>query len=245
MEGAKVYYEIPFLGYIPITETMINSWIVMLVIILLCLFLTSGLSKKAKGKQIIAEKIYTMLETLVIQTMGKQKLYFLPYIGTLFVFSAFSSLSSLFTLRPPTADLNTTVGWALITFTMVQYAAIKSKGPIGYVKGFAEPIAVMLPLNLIGEIANPISMSFRHFGNIAAGMVITTLLYGALASLSTMIFGGIASLAPSALSFLNTMPAIFQIGLPGLLSIYFDLFTSGLQAFIFCMLTMVFVSMAE
>lgn len=245
MEGAKIYYTIDIFSGIPITETMVNSWLVMAVIIFLAWFLTNNLQKKAKGKQVIAEMLYNMLVNLVKQTMGEHNLKYVPYIGSLFAFSLFSSLSSLTGLRPPTADLNTTVGWALMTFILIQYTGIREKGLAGYAKGFADPIPVMLPINIVSELANPVSMSFRHFGNIAAGLVITSLLYSALASLSTFFFGVIASISPDALGFLNQMPAIFQIGLPGVLSIYFDLFTSGLQAFIFCMLTMVFVAMAE
>jgi F-type H+-transporting ATPase subunit a len=113
----------------------------------------------------------------------------------------------------------------------VQVNGIRKKGFGSWLKGFAEPVPVILPLNIISEIANPISLSFRHFGNIAGGMVITSLLYGALSALTSAVFGGL------------TIP-ILQVGLPAFLSIYFDLFTSVMQAFIFSMLTMVFVSMA-
>lgn len=235
MEGAIVFFEIPILGGIPITSTMVNSWIVMLFIAVMCLILTSSMKRKPKGKQAVAEIIYNALTNLVRQTMGEKNMHFAPYIGTLFIFSLCSSLLTLFALKAPTSDLNTILGWSLITFVLVQYNGLKNKGVKNYLKSFAEPIPVMLPLNLIGEASNVISMTFRHFGNIASGVVITSLLYSALAALSTLILGGIAG---------GALPAIFQIGIPGILSIYFDLFTAGLQAFIFCMLTMVFVTMS-
>ncbi len=226
MTGPRIYFEIPIFGGLPITETLVNSWIVMLVILGICLFLSHNLKVIPKGKQIIAEKAVTALDDFVGQTMGSDKMAFVPYFMALMLFSFLSSLSSLFTLRPPTADLNTTLGWALMTFFLVQYNSIRRKGIKNRLKGFAEPMAFMVPLNLLSEFSNPVSLAFRHFGNIAGGMVITSLLYDALAAVG------------------NLPIPIFQIGLPGFLSIYFDLFTSALQAFIFCMLSMVFVAMA-
>lgn len=229
MQGAKIYYELPFFGGLPITETMVNTWIVMAFIILLCLFLTSRLEKIPKGKQVVAEKLVMFFYDMVDTTMGKGKQHYVPYIGALFLLSICSSLSSLFTLRPPTADLNTTAAWAIMTFFIIQYNGIKANGLSKRLKGFAEPTPLLLPINILGEFSTPLSMAFRHFGNIFAGMLISTLLMSALASLT---------------SFIPNLPPIFQIGIPGVLSLYFDLFTSGLQAYLFCMLTMVFVKMA-
>ena len=235
--GPKIMFEIPIFGGIPVTETVTNSWIIMAVIVAVCIYLSSGLKKIPTGKQIIAEKIVGMLYNFVEETMGKGYLRFAPYIGALFTLSILGSLSSLLGMRPLTADLSTTLGWALMTFFTVQFMNIKYNGVKGWLKGFAEPVPFILPINIVGEIANPISMSFRHFGNIAAGMVITSLLYGALAALSSFVLGWIPN------SFINSIP-IFQLGIPAVLSIYFDLFTSFLQAYIICMLTMVFVSSA-
>ena len=239
VHGPKILFEIPIFGGIGVSETIVNMWIVMAVIALVCFFLGRNLSVRNPGKrQIVAEKAVTMITNLVTDVMGKRNAHWAPYIGTLLLLSAFSSLSSLTGLRPPTADLNTTLGWALVTFVMIQATKIRHHGVGGWLKGFAEPVVVMTPMNLISEIATPISMSFRHFGNIAAGLVITSLIYGSLAALSSVVLGWIPN------DFIASIP-IFQVGLPALLSIYFDLFTSCLQAYIFCMLTMVFVSNAQ
>ncbi len=235
--GPKIMFEIPIFGGIPVTETVTNSWIIMAVIVAVCIYLSSGLKKVPTGKQVIAEKIVGMLYSMVEETMGKGYTRFAPYIGALFTLSICGSLSSLFGMRPLTADLSTTLGWALMTFLLVQFNNIKCNGVKGWLKGFAEPVPFLLPINIVSEIANPISMSFRHFGNIAAGMVITSLIYGALATLSSLILSWIPN------AFINSIP-IFQLGLPAILSVYFDLFTSFLQAYIICMLTMVFVSSA-
>lgn len=235
--GPSIVFEIPIFGGIPVSETIVNSWIVMLVITLLCFWLTRGLTvRNPKRKQVVAEKLVTMVYDMVRDTMGERNMCFAPYIGTLFTFSILGSLSGLTGLRALTGDLNTTLGWALATFFLVQFVAIRHKGFLGWLKGFTEPVVLMTPLNIISEVANPISMAFRHFGNIASGIVITALVYGALAALSQAVIGWIPVI--------GNIP-IFQVGIPAFLSIYFDVFTSFLQAYIISMLTMVFVSSAN
>ena len=235
--GPGIVFTIPLLGGIRVSETIVNSWLIMAVLTVLAFWLTRDLKVRNPGKkQIVAEKLVLTVQSLVKEVMGVKNIAFVPYIGALFAFSMFSSLSSVTGLRPPTGDLNTTLGWALVTFFMVQFFNIKNKGLWGWIKGFFEPVVLMAPLNLIGEIANPISMAFRHFGNIASGIVITTLLYGALAKISEICLGWIP--------FIGTIP-LLQAGVPALLSIYFDVFTSFLQAYIISMLTMVYVSAAN
>ena len=231
------------LGYLfgntnlPITETMRNSWIIMAFILFLCIFLTHRMQKIPKGKQALAEKAVLMIDGLVESTMGEGCQAFSPYIMTLMMSSLFGSLASLFWMRSTTADLNTTLGWALITFVLITFNKIKYGGIKGYLKGFLEPIFVMAPLNVLSEIATPVSMSFRHFGNIAGGSVLTALIYGGLSALSSFVLGWIPS------EFISSIP-IFQVGIPAVLSIYFDLFTGCIQALVFCMLTMVYVGAA-
>ena len=232
MDGPKIIFTIPLFGGIAVTETVTNSWLLIVVVFILCKFLTSNLQKIPKGKQVLAEKYVTMITGLVKETMGEKKLHYAPYIGTLMIFSALGSLMSLTGLRPVTGDLNTTVAWAVVTFVLIQMTKIKANGFLGYLKSFADPFPVMLPINIVSELATPVSLSFRHFGNIAAGTVITSLLYTALAALTNIVFRGF-------------MPVpIFQLGIPAVLSIYFDLFTGFMQAFIFSMLTMAFISNA-
>lgn len=217
---------------LPITETMRNAWIVMAFILFLCVFLTHRMQKIPKGKQALAEKAVIMIENLVDNTMGSGCRAFAPYIATLMMSSLFGSLASLFWMRPVTADLNTTLGWALITFVLITFNKIKFSGVKGYLKGFLEPVFVMAPLNVLSEVTTPVSMSFRHFGNMAGGLVISTLLLGALEVLSNAVLG-----------FLPV--PLLQIGLPGVLSLYFDCFTACMQAFIFSMLTMAYVGDAR
>ena len=235
--GPQILFEIPLFGGIPITETILGGWIIVAVVSLVAFILGRNLSIRNPSKrQLAAEKLVTMLYDLVGNTMGKHNLRFAPLIGTLFCYSIFSSLSGLTGLRAPTGDLNTTLAFALMIFFLIQFGNIKNKGIGGWLKGFTEPVAVITPLNLISEIANPISMAFRHFGNIASGIVITTLIYAALAALSSTVLGWIP--------ILGDIP-LLQVGLPALLSIYFDVFTSFLQAYIISMLAMVYVGGAN
>lgn len=235
MEGPKVLFTLPYLN-INVTETIVDTWIVMAAVTLVCICLTRGMTViPTKKRQLIAEKIVCMTTKLTDDTMGKKYRAFAPYIGALFASSMFGSLSSLVGLRPFTADLSTTLSWALLAFILIQANNIRLNGIGGWLKSFTKPFPLMTPLNIVSELANPISMSFRHFGNIAAGMVITSLLYSALASFSGFVLCRIPN------DFIAGIP-IFQLGLPAVLSIYFDVFTSFLQAYIICMLTMVFVA---
>lgn len=227
--GPKIMFEIPLFGGIKITETVVWSWCIIAVVALICFILTRKMERIPRKKtQIIAEKIVVAVDNLVESTMGASHLKFAPYILALMTMSILGSLISLLGLRSVTADINTTMSWAALTFLMIQVNGIRKKGIKGYFKGFFEPIPLLLPLNLISEFSTPLSMGFRHFGNVAAGTVITTLLYAALETFSNMLF--------------NIGVPILQLGLPAVLSLYFDLFTAALQAFIFCMLTMVFIA---
>lgn len=239
--GAKVLFNIPIFGGIPITETIVNTWIVMALIVGLCLFLTHGMQVHARTKrQVVAEYLVGMVRNMVKNNMGERFMQYVPFIGALFSLAMLSSLISMVGMFSPTGDLSTCVGWALLVFVVITYYKIRTQHIGGYLKGFTQPVFIMTPLNMISEVATPISMAFRLFGNIASGSVVTLLLYGGLAALSS----GILGLIPGAVGEVLSMIPIFQLGIPAILSIYFDLFTSVLQAFIFCMLTMMYIKLA-
>ncbi len=140
----------------------------------------------------------------------------------------------------PTGDLSTMMGWALVVFVLITYYKIKTKGLWGYIKGYFEPLPPLMPINVISEVMTPMSMAFRHYGNVAAGSIISLQLYAALAVLSKAVLG----LIPGAVGAALSQIPIFQVGLPALFSVYFDLFSGCIQAFIFCMLMMVNISVA-
>ena len=239
-QGVLILWQFSFFGLfdVTITETTLSSFIVMLILIAASIFLGRNLKKRPGRVQVLTEKGVTMLYNMVESTMGKHNLRFAPYIGTLFLSSVLGSLISLTGFfRSTTADISTTLTWALITSVLVWYYNIKNKGFFGWLKGFTEPIVVMTPMNIVSEIAQPISMAFRHFGNVAGGSVLTMLIYNALAAASAVILGWIPN------AFISSIP-ILQVGIPAVLSLYFDLFSGFIQALVFSMLTMVYVGAA-
>lgn len=226
-----------------LTETVVNTWIVMAVIVGLCLFLTHGMQVHCRTKrQIIAEFIVKKVNAMVGENMGERflKVGYAPLIASIMGLSALCSLSSMIGMYAPTSDLSTLLGWSLMVFVLITYNKFRVGGPVGYIKGYFEPIPVLLPFNIISEFATPLSMAFRHFGNIASGSVITGLIYAALAAASHALFGWL----PGALGQALGQIPILQVGIPAIFSIYFDLFSSCLQAFIFCMLTMMYIASA-
>lgn len=233
--GAQVYFTInmPLQDFV-ITESQLNSFFVMIILIGVCLYMTHGLSEKCELKrQHLAELIVEKVDGLVNENMGEYFMGFVPFIIAMMGLSAFSSLLSLFGLFPPTSDINIVGGWALLVFFLITYYKMKA-GPWVYMKSFAQPVAILTPINIISEVATPVSMAFRHYGNVLSGSVISVLLATALGGLSSMVLGKLPG-------FLSDIP-LFQIGIPAVLSIYFDVFSGCLQAFIFAMLTMMYVA---
>ena len=241
IHGAPVFYTIPVLGGIPISATLIVTWVIMLLLTGLSIFLTRGLKVRDVSKrQAIAEYLVSTAENFVSSNMGAAWLHYAPFIAALFALSILSSLSSLVGVFAPTADLNTELAWAILVFVLITATKIRTNGVLGYAKGFTQPIAVLTPFNLISELATPISMAFRHFGNIVSGYVISTLIYAALAAANRLLF----SWLPGAVGSLLSAIPILSVGLPAFLSLYFDWFSSFMQAFIFCMLTMMYIASA-
>ncbi len=202
-----------------ITTTHVCVLIVMLVLIV---FAVIANYKIRHAKEIpdtfqnIIELIVESLDNMVNNIMGDNAGKFRNYIGTIFLFILLSNLSGLFGLRPPTADYGTTLCLGLITFVMIQYNNIKYNKGRAFTELF-KPLPFLFPINLIGEIATPISLSLRLFGNVLSGTVMMALIYGLL-------------------------PLFIKIGFPAFLHVYFDIFSGCIQTYVFCMLTMVFIS---
>lgn len=281
--GAFIYFEIPIFGGIPITQTTVSF---LLVTILLCwasIYLGKGLKKRPDGKQVLVEKGVMMLHNMVVETMGAHNAHWMPFIGTIFLSSICGTLIGLTGfLRSATADISCVIVWALMVSVIIWYNNIKNNGFVGWLKGFTEPIVVMTPMNIVSEIAQPLSMAFRHFGNVAGGGVITTIIYAALSAASAgvlnliaksgWLMGAVLILAGAGLIFLwkkkgkiaalifgivcavvglfgllqgtgilSGVP-ILSLGVPAVLSCYFDLFSGFVQAYVFSLLTMVYIS---
>ncbi len=234
--GARILWTIPMpIQDLIISEAQVNSWLILITIFGFCLFITHGLKEdKRDWRQMAAEWIVEKLDNLVQNSMEDVfHATYAPFIGTILAISACSSLMSLVGVFPPTADVNVIAGWSILVFALI--TKNKLKGGIGnYAKGFLEPIPVMLPMNILSEFATPISMTFRHFGNVMSGTVIATLIAWALQNLSAMVLGWLPGV-------LGDIPFL-QVGLPAILSVYFDVFSGCIQAYIFAMLTMLNIS---
>lgn len=209
-----------------ISQELVNSLIVVLVLSIISIIIgikakNANFKEKPKGILLLAEIFVEAIEDLVKNTMGKANIGFAPYIGSLALYLAFSNLMGLVGFKPPTSNYVIPFTLAIITTVMIHFNNIRFNGLGSYIKGFFEPIPVMFPINLLGEIANPISLSFRLFGNILSGVIVTTLLYSALSSL-----------------FIYITPFVTPV-----FHVYFDLFAGLIQTFVFIMLTMVNVSL--
>ncbi len=281
VKGAQTLFHI---GPIAITETILSLIIVTAALAVAGILLGRNLQKRPGKLQVLTEKGVTMLMNLVTGTMGEHNISWVPYIGTIFLSSILGSLIGLTGfLRSTTADLAVVLTWAVMTSVIIWYHNIKNNGFLGWLKGFAEPIAVMTPMNIVSEIAQPVAMAFRHFGNVAGGSIITMIIYTALSLASTALIGvisktwvlpailivagiawfvsamkkkkllgkifGVVFLVLGVLGVLTHFDLlggvqipILQLGLPAVLSIYFDLFSGFVQAFVFSLLSMVYIA---
>ena len=283
VEGAFIYFTIPIFGGIPITQTTVSHLIVTIFLCAISVILGKNLKKRPDGLQVMVEKGVMMLHDMVVESMGAHNAHWTPFIGTIFLSSMCGSFIGLTGfLRSSTADLSCTIVWALMVSVIIWYNNIKNNGFIGWLKGFTEPIVVMTPMNIIGEIAQPVSMAFRHFGNLAGGGVITSLIYTSLSLGSAVVINlvtasgwlpsVILTVVGAALIVLwkrnhKTIALVFGIlsavvgisgllhvtgifpdfpfltyGIPAVLSCYFDLFSGFVQAYVFTLLTMVYIA---
>ena len=197
INGARILHTIqnvPVLGKIEITQTLVVSWLVVAIIAFLAIWLGNGL--KVSGisrKQAVAEMVYTALVNFVRGNMGPDFDRYIPLVGAIFISSLVSNLISLVGIWSPTADLMTELAWGLVVFVLITYHKIKASGLGGYLKGFLDPIFVLLPINIMSECFTPVSMACRHFGNILSGTVISTLIYAALTAANNALFGALGS----------------------------------------------------
>ena len=194
--------------------------IVVFLVLLLFIFAANRAIKKGSevptGFQNVVELIVEKLDGMIDSTMGKSAPAFRNYIGTIFIFILVCNISGLFGLRPPTADYGTTLALGLMTFTLITFNKIKHQKVKGVIKGLCDPWPIWAPINIIGDVAVPISLSLRLFANVLSGVVMMALIYGLL--------GKIAVIWPAALH------------------VYFDLFSGCIQTYVFCMLTMTYIA---
>ena len=205
------------------TVWITTTHICLLIIVLaLCGFavVVNRMMKRATevpGKfQNAVEMIVDLLDGIVKSGMGKSAYKFMNYIGTVFIFILVCNLSSLVGLRPPTADYGVTLPLGLLTFVLIHFNKFKHQKVSGVIKGLCDPWPIWAPINIIGEIAVPISLSLRLFANVLSGTVMLALVYALL--------------------------SVIAIGWPAILHVYFDIFSGAIQTYVFCMLTMTYIS---
>lgn len=221
--GINGYFKYSFFGHdVWITNTHIAIVLVMLTLMIFAVVANRAIRNadptKAPGGflnviELMVEKIDDLVKTSMGETHG---LKFANYIGTLFAFLILANLAGLLGLRPPTADYGVTLALALITFVLIHYNGFKYQ-KFGHITGLFQPIPLLFPINLIGEVATPISLSLRLFGNVMSGTVMLGLIYGLIPKVLTLVW-------------------------PAALHGYFDMFSGAIQTYVFCMLTMVFIS---
>ena len=216
INGARViaqFENVPLLGTVQITQTIATAYLVMAIITGLCIWLGSGL--KVTGisrKQAVAEMGYNAIVNFVRGNMGTNFDHYIPLVCTIFLSSVVSNLIGLLGIWSPTADLMTELAWALVVFVLITYHKIKASGIVAYLKGFLDPVAVLLPINVMAECFTPVSMACRHFGNILSGTVISTLIYGALTVATSVLFGALGSSLVVAIIVTVAGIALFFVG---------------------------------
>ncbi len=281
--GPGIYFTIPILGGIPVTQTAVSALLVTIILCVAAIKLGKNPTKRPGRMQVLTEKGVGMITNLVVDAMGEHNRKWVPYLAALFLSSLLGSLIGMTgVFRSTTADLSTTATWAIMTSAICWYQSIKNNGLGAWLKGFTEPIWIMTPMNIVSEIAQPVSLAFRHFGNIAGGGVITTMIYWALSGASAtllrlvaanwiavialLVIGGVVllvlkpkKLPGKVLAIVMVALGVFgglqklgvfenvpflQVGIPAVLSLYFDCFSGLIQAFVFTLLSMIYISNA-
>ena len=226
---------IELFGGIKLSASIVIGWIIIIAAFFFCRWLTKDLKKVPDTKrQAVAEMLVTTMNKMVDENMGAGMRVYAPYLATIFVFALIGALVSLLGIRSMTVDINVTATWAVMSFVLITYNKIEANGFKGYLKGLASP-AILTPFNILSEVATPVAMALRMFGNMAGGMIITTMLYAALGAASSAVYSLIGFSADTYYF------SIFQVGIPAVLSLYFDLFSGVIQSYVFIMLTMAYI----
>ena len=213
----KTFIHVPFgNGFFDIYKSVVVTWGILVLVTVLVLILTRDLKvHNISKRQAAMESAVLWLRGLVEGMLGEEAAAYNDYIVTVLCFIAISNMVGLFGFTPPTMDLNVTIALSVMSIVLVEAAGIISKGPKGWLKSFAQPMAVILPMNLLELIIRPLSLCMRLFGNILGATVIMELIK-------------------------HVVPVV----LPAALSVYFDLFDGAIQAYVFCFLTSLYIKEA-
>jgi len=212
---------------IPISDTVIMSWIVMAGLFVFAFLATRRLKEVPRGFQSLLEGFYDFANKFLEENIGHHGKDFVPFLGSVFLFLCTANLLPIFTpvagfgfeplfeLKPLTRDINVTAAFAIVTMIVVVYSSIHYKGVGGFIKSFAKPLPFMVPFNALEYVVKPLSLTLRLFGNILGAFIIMRLI-----------------------------EAIVPVGVPPILSLYFDLFDGLIQAVVFTFLSTVYIAEA-
>ena len=210
--GNETAFTIPVLGGIPVSESVVVSWIVMAVLALAALLLTRKLSVRDPGKvQIALESAVQFLNGFVKENIGSHWRPFAPWLGTVALYIGLSNIVGIFGLTPPTKDIGVTAALAVMSMLLIYGAQFRYNGLLGGLKKFAEPMPLLIPINLMEIVIRPLALCMRLFGNVLGAFIIMEMIK-------------------------LLVPAV----VPAVLSIYFDLFDGLIQMVVFVFLTTLF-----
>ena len=209
-------FTIPVFGGIEVAESVVITWVIMAFMLILAICMTRNLKVQNPGKrQVILETAVCGLQNMGKGIIGEEGAGYVPYLVTVIVYIGISNIIGLFGMKPPTKDLNVTGALAIMSIILIEYSGIHAKGVKRWAKSFAEPVAVVAPLNVLEIFIRPLSLCMRLFGNVLGAFVVMELLK-------------------------IIMPAILPIPF----SLYFDIFDGLIQAYVFVFLTSLFIKEA-
>ena len=214
--NCETVFTIPVLGGIEIAESTVITWVIMAVLTLLAWLLTRNLKvDHISRRQAAVESAVTWLNGFVEGMIGEKGKRYVPYLVTVLVYIGFSNVIGLFGLKPPTKDMNVTAALALMSIILIEASGIREKGVKNWLRGFAQPVAVITPINILEVFIRPLSLCMRLFGNVLGAFVIMELI-----------------------------KQLIPVGVPLVFSFYFDIFDGLIQAYVFVFLTSLFIKEA-
>lgn len=214
--NCETVFTIPLFGGIPIGESVVVTWIIMAALVLLAVLLTRNLKVQDPGKgQLLLETAVSALHDMVSGMVGEAGQRYVPYLMTVLIYIGIANIIGLFGFKPPTKDLTVTIALAVMSIVLIEYAGIYARGVKGWVKSFAQPVAIMTPFNILEIVIKPLSLCMRLFGNVLGAFVIMELI-----------------------------KQVIPVAVPVPFSLYFDLFDGLIQAYVFVFLTSLFIKEA-
>ena len=175
--NCDVVFTIPIFGGIPIYESVVVTWIIMLAVLLICVLLVRNLKVENPGrKQIVLETAVQGLYNFFKGTIGEHGTAYIPYLMSVVLYIGIANLIGLIGFKPPTKDMNVTVALAVMSIVLIEVAGVRQKGTKGWLKSFAEPMPIVLPINVLEVFIKPLSLCMRLFGNVLGSFVIMELL---------------------------------------------------------------------